>query len=101
MPAFLSQKGVEGERKENSPVDCFLRESYTNLSLHTRRNKQAGTILFAKHTSGTPKKAGAVRCLLFCLRRESNIKRFLKKSLDNSAPHMVIYICITQRGEVQ
>jgi len=56
VPAFLSQKGVEGERKENSPVDCFPRESYTNLSLHTRRNKRARTILFAKHTSGTPKK---------------------------------------------
>jgi len=65
VPAFLSQKGVEGERKENSPVDCFPRESYTNLSLHTRRNKRAGTILFAKHTSGTPKKAGAERYLLF------------------------------------
>ena len=65
MPAFLSQRGVEGERKENSPVDCFPRESYTGFSHNSRRIKRAETFQL-KRTSGTPKKAGAVRCLLFC-----------------------------------
>jgi hypothetical protein len=32
--------GLEGERKENSPVDCFPRESYAALWRYTRRSKR-------------------------------------------------------------
>ena len=34
---------------KNSAVHCFLRESYTNLSLHALRIKRAGTIPTAKN----------------------------------------------------
>ena len=32
--------GLEGERLENSPADCFPRESYAKLELITRRSKR-------------------------------------------------------------
>ena len=86
MPAFLSQKGGEGERKENSPVDCFPRESYTGFSHNSRLIKRAGTFQL-KHTSGTPKKAGAERYLLFvsegrrrrAKRKQSGGTHYIKK----------------------
>ncbi|MEE3429158.1 MAG: hypothetical protein VZQ55_09375, partial [Ruminococcus sp.] len=47
--------GLEGERKENSPVDCFPRESYAKLELITRRSKRGRRFRNNKGMLSAPK----------------------------------------------